>query len=38
VGKAMIEVAADGYTRSILHSIDINALAAVATARESTSQ
>jgi uncharacterized protein YbjT (DUF2867 family) len=38
VGRAMIEVGADGYTRSILHSIDINALAAVATARESTSQ
>jgi hypothetical protein len=37
VGRAMIEVAAEGYPRRILSSPEINALADIATAREGES-
>jgi hypothetical protein len=38
IGRAMIEVAAEDYPKSILTSADINAVAAVATSRENISK
>jgi uncharacterized protein YbjT (DUF2867 family) len=38
IGRAMIEVAAEGYSKSILDPADINALATVATNRDSGSR